>query len=63
MVRGMTEGIRNGLGVLCVAAMALVVALATAGGSEPLVSSGAMLIAGVLTLLGLASIAMGLFRR
>lgn len=58
----MTEGVRNGLGMLCVAAIALVIALVTAVGSAPWVSGAAMLISAALAVLGLVSIAMGLFK-
>lgn len=59
----MTDEMRGGFGVLCVALMAFVVSLATAGGSQPLVSDAARVIAGALGLFGLGLVAAALLRK
>lgn len=58
----MNEQVRGALGVLCIAAIALVVGVATRGGSSELLPSGALLIAGVLGIFGLALLASALLR-
>lgn len=59
----MNEGIRNGLGLLCVALIAFLLGLATADGPAPLFSAAARLLGLAFGVLGLVSIAIGLFRR
>lgn len=58
----MTDGVRNGLGMLCIALIALVIALATAGNADVL-SGAAKLIALVLGIIGLGMVASALLRR
>lgn len=59
----MTEGLRHSLGMLCIAAMALVVSLATAGGDAPGLSDGTRVVAIVAALAGFAMLAVTLLKK
>ena len=59
----MTDGVRNGLAMICLALVALVLSLATASGDAPLFSGATRLLAVAFGVLGLVSIAVALFRR
>lgn len=56
----MTESVKQGLGLLCIALIALLFSLALA---NPVASDAARLIAFALGVFGLVVIALGLFRR
>lgn len=57
-----TANVRKGLGVVCVALMALLASLATANGTSPEFSDAARAIGSVLGIFGLGIVAVALFR-